>query len=241
MSSVSWSQVLYFGPIRCGMLLANTLNWKWKHLIGLFWTWQTECFSNHPQRSFLKAPPLYQYFLCTVSPMGMGNKSDLRNIPSDRASFTSVCVTRQVRTWEARHTHRQTSLSFPTCSSLFTPSPQCWRIVISCLLKTLDPSLRLCVCLYVRVCVFPDMNVGNVRTNAAREWNEMHCERMCSGRACSSQVGGQRMYQSLIIFTRVRADTLCSKLCALCLSILVIICLPASLLVALGNAHLSLG
>lgn len=103
------------------------------------------------------------------------------------------------------NTHTQTN--FPIISYLFLPlhSFSTASEDSNFLSAQNFTSIATRVCLYVRVCVFPDINVGNVRTNAAREWNEMRCERMCSGRACSSQVGGQRMYQSLIIFTHARA------------------------------------
>lgn len=103
-----------------------------------------------------------------------------------------------------------------------------------------------CVCVCACVCFQTCMQRGEREGKETQRGNQTRCavKGCAGGRVCSSQVAGQRTYQSLIIFThalsRKHTHTLCSQLRALCLSILVIICLPASLLVALGNAHLSL-
>lgn len=101
----------------------------------------------------------------------------------------------------------------------------------------------------VRVCFQSCTRRGEREGKQRQRGNRTRCavKRRCS-RPCVFLSGCRAENVSKLNHFHPRAKSqihththmLCSQLRALCLSILVIICLPASLLVALGNAHLSL-
>lgn len=133
------------------------------------------------------------------------------------------------------------SSSIPPLCFVLSASPQPEDSNFPSALKFTAIATRVRV--HARECFQSCMRCGEREGKQRQRGDQTRCavERRRS-RPCVFLSGcGARNVSKLNHFhPRAKPHTLCSQLRALCLSILVIICLPASLLVALGNAHLSL-